>query len=76
VQWGVTHVGRVVLEALFYTAGCTCHCDVWRIRGAGHEIHTEFWSGGLKGRDQLEYLRHSWEDNIRRDLDEIGWKGV
>jgi hypothetical protein len=30
----------------------------------------------LEGRRQLGRPRHGWEDNIRVDLREIGWKGV
>jgi hypothetical protein len=30
----------------------------------------------LEGRRPLGRPRHKWEDNIRRDLTEIGWEGV
>jgi hypothetical protein len=32
------------------------------------------WPGNLKG--SLGISMHRWEDNIRTDLREIGWKGV
>jgi hypothetical protein len=38
-------------------------------------VHIKFLSEYLKGRDRFED-RRSWEDNIRTDLREIGWKGV
>jgi len=38
-------------------------------------MHTTFWSENLTGRE-LARLRRTWEDNIRLDLVEIGWKDV
>jgi len=38
-------------------------------------MHTKFWSVNLKGRDHWEDRRR-WEDDIRNNLGEIGWKGV
>jgi hypothetical protein len=38
-------------------------------------MHTEFWSRNLKEKDHLEDMQ-KWEENIRMDLREIGWKGV
>jgi hypothetical protein len=32
--------------------------------------------GELKGKRPLERPRHSWEDGIKLDLTEIGWRGV
>jgi len=39
-------------------------------------MRTIFWLENLKGRDHLLRPRHSWEDNIRMDLREIGWEDV
>jgi len=38
-------------------------------------MHTVFWLENMKGRDYLR-TRHTWKDNIRLDLREIGWVGV
>jgi hypothetical protein len=38
-------------------------------------MHTVFWLENMKGRDYLR-TRHTWKDNIRLDLREIGWEGV
>jgi hypothetical protein len=32
--------------------------------------------GRLEGRRPLERLRLRWEDNIKMDLQEVGWEGV
>jgi hypothetical protein len=53
-----------------------------RIRWVSHiacmeyeKFYTNFWSENLKGRS-LGRSRCRWEDNIRTDLREIGWKDV
>jgi hypothetical protein len=38
-------------------------------------MHT-FWLSNQKGRDHSGDLWHTWKDNIRMDLREIGWEGV
>ena len=49
-----------------------------RMRWAGHvarrvsgEAYTGFWWGNLRGRDHLWRPRRRWEDNIKRDLQEV-----
>jgi hypothetical protein len=38
------------------------------------EMRTKFWFGCLKGRDHMEDLgKRRWEDDIKMNLDEIGW---
>jgi hypothetical protein len=32
--------------------------------------------GRLEGKRPLERPRHRWEDNIKMDLQEVGWEGV
>jgi hypothetical protein len=39
-------------------------------------VHTKFWAENLKGRDHSEDLGVKWEDNIKIDFREMGWKGV
>jgi hypothetical protein len=46
---------------------------MWLAWGRG-EVFTGFWLGGLKR--PLGRPRHSWEDNIKLDLREIGIDGV
>jgi hypothetical protein len=36
----------------------------------------EVLMGKPKGKRPLRRQRHSWEDGIRMDLREIGWRGV
>jgi hypothetical protein len=38
-------------------------------------VHTGFWWGPV-GRRPLLRPRRRWEDNIRMDLQEMGWEGV
>jgi len=47
----------------------------WQIWGR-RETHTQFWQGNLKGMRLLERPRCRWEDNIVKDLKEIGWEGM
>jgi hypothetical protein len=51
-----------------------------RIRWAGHvapmgnrEVYTGFWWGDLREGDHLGRPVHRWEDNIKMDLQEVGW---
>jgi hypothetical protein len=53
-----------------------------KIRWAGHvacmgkgEVHTEL-VGRLKGRRPFGRPRHRWEDNIKMNLQEVGWRGM
>jgi hypothetical protein len=39
-------------------------------------MRTQFWSENPEGKRPLETSRHRWEDNIRKDLREIGYKVV
>jgi len=39
-------------------------------------MHTKFWLAYLKGRGNLEDLYVNEEDNIRKDLMEVGLEGV
>ena len=36
-------------------------------------MHIEFWWGRLWGKRPLGRLRPRWEDNIKMDLQEVGW---
>jgi hypothetical protein len=40
------------------------------------EVHTGFLWGDLREGDHLEDLRRRWEDNIKMDLQEVGWGGM
>jgi hypothetical protein len=39
------------------------------------KVPTGFWWGDLRERDHLEHKRR-WEDNIKMDLQEVGWGGM
>jgi len=45
---------------------------MWHVQGTG-EVLTEFLVGRPEGRSQLRRPRHRWEDNIKNDLQEVGW---
>jgi hypothetical protein len=37
-------------------------------------VHRRFWSGNLREGDQpLGRHRHRWEDDIKMDLQRVGW---
>ena len=36
-------------------------------------MHTGFWWGKREGKRPLGKLRRRWEDNIKMDLQEVGW---
>ena len=53
------------------------------MRWAGHvarmgrvEVYTGLWWGNVKKGDHLEDLRRKWEDNIKMDLQEVGYRGM
>jgi hypothetical protein len=39
-------------------------------------VHTGFWWRDLREGDHLEDLCISWEDNIKMDLQVVGWGGM
>ena len=39
-------------------------------------VYTVFWWGNLRGRDYLEYKGVDWEDNIKLDLQKVGYGGM
>jgi hypothetical protein len=45
-----------------------------RMRWAGHVAY--MGDGRPDGRRPLERPRHRWEDNIKMDLQEVGWGGM
>jgi hypothetical protein len=54
-----------------------------RMRWVGHVARMGEGRGAVRileerpeGRRPLERLRHRWEDNIKMDLQEVGWEGV
>ena len=36
-------------------------------------MHTGFWWENLRERDHLEDRGFRWEDNIKMDLEDVGW---
>jgi len=36
-------------------------------------VHTGFWWENLRERDHLEDPGMMWEDNIKMDIQEVGW---
>ena len=41
--------------------------------GGKREVHTGFWWRDLRVRRPLGRPRRRWEDNIKMDLQEVGW---
>jgi hypothetical protein len=39
-------------------------------------VHTRLWWGNLRAREHLEDTGRRWEDNIKMDLQEVGWRGM
>jgi hypothetical protein len=39
-------------------------------------VHTGFWWGDLRERDNLEDLGVRWENNIKINPQEVGWGGM
>ena len=37
------------------------------------EVYTGFWSGGPDGKRPLRRPRRSWDDDIKMDLQAVGW---
>ena len=36
-------------------------------------MYTGFWWGNLRERDHSEDTRRRWEDNIKMDIQDVGW---
>jgi hypothetical protein len=49
--------------------GATYH--VWR----REEVYAGFWLGKPEGKRPFGRSRSRWEDNIKMDLQEVGWTG-
>jgi hypothetical protein len=39
-------------------------------------VHTGFWGGRLDGKRSLGIRRCGWADNIKMNLQEVGWTGM
>jgi hypothetical protein len=52
----------------YFTIYCRRMYHVWGKR----EVHTGFWWGDLREGDHGR-PRRRWEDNIKMDLQEVGW---
>jgi len=39
-------------------------------------VYTGFWVGKLEGKGPLGRPRRRWEDNIKMDLEEVGFGGM
>jgi len=48
-------------------------CSTYRGKG---ELYTGLWWGNLSKREHLGRPRRRWEDNIKMDLQEVGWGGM
>ena len=48
---------------------------MWRVWGR-EEAYTDFWWGKPDGKRPLERPRRRWEDNVKMDLQELGWVGM
>ena len=46
--------------------------DVWHLWEIG-KVRTGFWWGNIRERRPLERPRRKWEDNIKMDLQKVGW---
>jgi hypothetical protein len=40
------------------------------------EVYTGFWVGRPEGRKPFGRLMRTWEDNIKMDVQELGWGGA
>jgi hypothetical protein len=38
-------------------------------------VHTGLWQGDLRGRDHLDDRRR-WKDNIKMDIQKVGWRDM
>ena len=48
---------------------------MWHVWGTG-EVPTGFWWGTHNAKRPLERPRHRWKDDIKMDLQEVGWEGM
>jgi hypothetical protein len=48
---------------------------MWHLWETG-EMHTGFWWGNLRESDRLEDIGIRVEDNIKMDLQDVGWWGM
>jgi hypothetical protein len=48
-------------------------CSTYGGRG---EVYTGFWLGNKEGKGQSGIPRYRWEDSIKMDLQEVGWRGI
>jgi len=48
---------------------------MWHVWRTG-EVHTGLWCGDLMEGGPLGRPRRRWEDNIKTDLQKVGWGGV
>ena len=48
---------------------------MWHVAHIGKrgDLHTGFWWGKHLGKTPLGRPRHRWENNIKIDLQEVGW---
>jgi hypothetical protein len=70
----------VELYALYFSPNVIQGIKSTRIRWVGHVAHVEERRGAYrvlvrkpKGRRPLGRCRHRWEDNIKMDLQDVGW---
>ena len=71
------------LYALYSSANIIQAIKSRRIGWMGHvarmgdrEVHTGFWWGRRDGKRSLGRYRRRWEDNIKMNLQEVGWGGM
>jgi hypothetical protein len=48
---------------------------MWHIWGT-RDVHTGFWWGRPEGKKHVLRPRHRGKDNIKRDLQEVGWGSI
>jgi hypothetical protein len=80
-EWRKLHNGE--LHNLYSPPGIIRQIKSKRMRWVGRVAHmggrekcTRFWWESPLGKTPLGSLRYRWEDGIRMDLREIGWRGA